>query len=51
MTKPSWGLGLRLLEVAKEDFKKIIKDKDFIGNMYELDFQYLVHQIKLIHEN
>ena len=51
MTKPSWGLGLRLLEVAKEDFMKIIKDKDFIGNMYELDFQYLVHQIELIHEN
>lgn len=49
LTKPSWGLGLRLLEVAKEDFRKVIKDKDFIGNMYELDFQYLVHQVELIH--
>ncbi|MDR3587682.1 MAG: type II toxin-antitoxin system PemK/MazF family toxin [Desulfosporosinus sp.] len=51
LTKPSWGLGLRLLEVNKEDFRKNIKDKDFIGKMYELDFQYLVHQIELIHEN
>ncbi|KJR47266.1 hypothetical protein UF75_2347 [Desulfosporosinus sp. I2] len=51
MTKPSWGMGLRLLEVTKEDFKQIIKEKDFIGKMYPRDFQYLVHQIKLIHED
>ena len=42
---------LRLLEVTKGDFKKIIKDKDFIGKMYARDFQYLVHQIELIHED
>ncbi|OLN32574.1 hypothetical protein DSOL_1612 [Desulfosporosinus metallidurans] len=40
-----------MLEVSKRDFKNIIKEEDFIGKMYPRDFQYLVHQIKLIHEN
>lgn len=51
LTKPSWGLGLRLLEVTKEDFKQIINEKDFIGKMTPRDIQYLVHQIELIHED
>ena len=51
LPKPSWGLGFKLLDITKRDFKKIIKDKDFIGKLYPQDFQYLVHQIELIHED
>ncbi|MDR3599804.1 MAG: hypothetical protein P4L49_04875 [Desulfosporosinus sp.] len=51
LTKPSWGLGFKLLKVTREDFKTTIKDKDFIGKMHEWDFQYLVHQIELTHES
>lgn len=49
--KPSWGLGLRLLEVNKRNFAKEINNEDFIGKMPPRDLKYLIHQIELIHQD
>ena len=51
LSKPSWGLGFRLIEITRRDFEKIIEDKDYIGVMYPYDFNYLIRQIELMHED
>jgi len=48
-TKPSWALGLRLIELTINEFKSVVKKEDYIGKMNEIDLQYLINRIEQIH--
>ncbi|GAB6174415.1 hypothetical protein JCM15765_38930 [Paradesulfitobacterium aromaticivorans] len=49
LPKPSWVQGLRLIHLTRRQLRAVIRNEDFIGRMYELDFNYLVSQIERIH--
>jgi mRNA interferase MazF len=49
LSKPSWGLGYRLIELTENEFKSVVKRTDYIGHMSERDLQYLIAEIELIH--
>lgn len=48
-SKPSWALGLRLIEFTEDELKSIVKNEDYIGAMNEIDLQYLISKIEQIH--
>ncbi len=49
LSRPSWGLGYRLIQLTEDELKDVVKISDYIGCMSEKDLQYLIEQIELIH--
>lgn len=49
-TKPSWVKGLFLLRYSNNYLKSIVKPDDYIATMDDDSFDYLVNELKLIHE-
>ena len=47
--KPSWALGMRLIEFTEDELKSIVKNEDYIGAMNEIDLQYLISKIEQMH--
>lgn len=47
--KPSWALGLRLIEFTESELKSVVKNDDIIGYMNDIDLQHLVNKIEQIH--
>lgn len=48
-TKPSWGLGFRLIRLTDDELKSVVKEKDFLGRMGD-DLKYLIDEIERIHQ-
>lgn len=49
LSQASWGLGYRLIELTENELRSVVTRTDYIGRMSEIDLQYLITQIELIH--
>lgn len=49
-SKPSWGLGYRLIRLTDEELKSVVKKEDFLGRMSEIDLKNLNEKIERIHQ-
>jgi len=49
LSKPSWALGLRLIEFTEDELISVIKNEDYIGHLNEIDLQHLISKIEQIH--
>ena len=48
-SKPSWGLGHRLIHLTDKELKNLVKKEDFLGYMSEIDLRNLNNKITIMH--
>ena len=50
-SKPSWGLGFKLIHVTRPELMGSVKKEDILGKMHVTDFDILLNEIEHIHDN
>lgn len=51
LTKPSRGLGYRLIKLTEQELKSVIKNEDYIGKLDKDDLEFLINKIEQIHND
>jgi len=49
-SKPSWGLGYRLIRLTADELESVVKQEDFLGHMSDIDLKNLIEKIERIHQ-